>query len=198
MAHENSKYTIMKAALRLFMEKGYAGTGVTEIVQRAGITKPVLYYFFRSKEGLFAAILETYYTELLGRITDAAAYEAHPAEYDRDVFPVLCAVAQAYFGFAQEYSDFYLLSLSMTYAHPDAQMTERIKEYQIRERLILKNMFASMSAYHGNMKRKEELLAVNYLALIHSAVGLWHNGHYPLDRQRAEQTVKLFMHGIFS
>jgi AcrR family transcriptional regulator len=48
----------MEASIALFAEKGYAGTSVREIVQRAGVTKPVLYYYYGSKEGTFRAVLE--------------------------------------------------------------------------------------------------------------------------------------------
>lgn len=50
--------TLFLAGINLFAEKGYAGTSVREIVARAGVTKPVLYYYFQSKEGLFQAILD--------------------------------------------------------------------------------------------------------------------------------------------
>ncbi len=49
---------LLETATALFAEKGYAGTSVREIVDRAGVSKPVLYYYFKSKEGLFYAILE--------------------------------------------------------------------------------------------------------------------------------------------
>ena len=44
---------LLKSATALFARKGYAATTVREIVEAAGVTKPVLYYYFRSKEGLF-------------------------------------------------------------------------------------------------------------------------------------------------
>ena len=44
---------LLQAALDLFTEKGYASTSVREIVDAAGVTKPVLYYYFKSKEGIY-------------------------------------------------------------------------------------------------------------------------------------------------
>lgn len=44
---------ILKVAASLFARKGYAATTVREIVEAAGVTKPALYYHFRSKERLF-------------------------------------------------------------------------------------------------------------------------------------------------
>jgi AcrR family transcriptional regulator len=57
--HENnSRERLLETATELFAEKGYAATSVREIVERAGVSKPVLYYYFKSKEGLFYAILD--------------------------------------------------------------------------------------------------------------------------------------------
>ncbi len=49
---------LIQAGTALFARKGYAATSVREIVARAGITKPVLYYHFKNKEGLFRAIMD--------------------------------------------------------------------------------------------------------------------------------------------
>ena len=50
---------IMEAAISLFAEKGFYATSVREIVGRAGVTKPTLYYYFANKDALGQAILET-------------------------------------------------------------------------------------------------------------------------------------------
>ena len=49
---------IITAATRLFAEKGYAGTSTAEIVSAAGVTKPMVYYYFGDKEGLFRAVMD--------------------------------------------------------------------------------------------------------------------------------------------
>ena len=54
----NAREKLLETAIRIFAEKGYAGTSVREIVEQAGVSKPVLYYYFKSKEGLFLAILD--------------------------------------------------------------------------------------------------------------------------------------------
>lgn len=57
-AQLNSRERLLETAIGLFAEKGYAGTSVREIVNHAGVSKPVLYYYFKSKEGLFLDILD--------------------------------------------------------------------------------------------------------------------------------------------
>lgn len=54
----DARERLCRAACELFAEKGYAATSVREIVARAKVTKPVLYYYFRNKEGIFAGMLE--------------------------------------------------------------------------------------------------------------------------------------------
>ena len=58
-SQNDAKFRIIEAAIGLFARKGYASTSVQEIVTTAGLTKPVLYYYFKNKEGLFRKILDT-------------------------------------------------------------------------------------------------------------------------------------------
>jgi AcrR family transcriptional regulator len=49
---------ILQKALELFSDRGYDATSVREICEAAGITKPTLYHFYGSKEGVYRAIVE--------------------------------------------------------------------------------------------------------------------------------------------
>ncbi len=48
---------MLLAAMGLFSRKGYATTTVREIVMEAGVTKPVLYYYFGNKEGIYRQLM---------------------------------------------------------------------------------------------------------------------------------------------
>lgn len=50
------KAIFMRAAEKLFMEKGYENTSIEDIVKEAGITKRTLYQYFQNKEDLYYAI----------------------------------------------------------------------------------------------------------------------------------------------
>jgi AcrR family transcriptional regulator len=54
---KSARNGILNAAVALFAQKGYAGSSIREICQEAGITKPVLYYHFRSKEHLYRELM---------------------------------------------------------------------------------------------------------------------------------------------
>lgn len=49
---------ILRSALKHFAECGYAGASVQAIVDTARVTKPTLYYYFKSKAGLFQALID--------------------------------------------------------------------------------------------------------------------------------------------
>jgi len=49
---------ILSTALDLFAIRGYDATSVREICEAAGITKPTLYHFFGSKDGVLQALVQ--------------------------------------------------------------------------------------------------------------------------------------------
>jgi len=53
MEDNNMEQRILDAATDVFLEKGYAGTNMTLIAQAAGIGRPALYYYFRTKDKIF-------------------------------------------------------------------------------------------------------------------------------------------------
>lgn len=49
---------ILDVAYEAFAEKGYRGTSLADVANRIGVTRPALYYHFKSKEDLFKAVYE--------------------------------------------------------------------------------------------------------------------------------------------
>ena len=66
-AAETSKKAILDAAEALFAEKGYDGTSLQEICDRAGVTRGLPNYFFGSKEELYRSVLERTFALTLTR-----------------------------------------------------------------------------------------------------------------------------------
>jgi AcrR family transcriptional regulator len=56
---------VLQAALRLFWEKGYEGTSLSDLMAATGLTKSSLYKAFGSKEGLFWRVIERYQRDFL-------------------------------------------------------------------------------------------------------------------------------------
>lgn len=51
---------ITRAALAAFAEKGFAATRVTDVAKRAGVSKGLLYLYFKTKEELFKAVIKSF------------------------------------------------------------------------------------------------------------------------------------------
>jgi len=54
---------IFEVATEIFSEKGFEGARVDEIAARAKINKAMIYYYFKSKENLFAEIVKNFFRE---------------------------------------------------------------------------------------------------------------------------------------
>jgi AcrR family transcriptional regulator len=59
---------LARVAAKLFAARGYDATSVREIVEAAGVAKPTLYYYFRSKEGLAQALLSVPLSNLVATL----------------------------------------------------------------------------------------------------------------------------------
>lgn len=105
----DNRQLIMEKALELFCARGYDAVGVQEIAEQSGITKPTLYYYFGSKQGLMETILEEN-SRILEEMLEKAVEEPG------DVPQVLYRVARAYFDFAGSHWQFYLFMLSQFYS----------------------------------------------------------------------------------
>ncbi|HBG05562.1 MAG: TetR family transcriptional regulator [Geobacteraceae bacterium GWC2_58_44] len=71
---------LLTAALTLFNEKGYAAASVREIVEAAGVTKPVLYYYFGNKEGIYLELMQNSYGTFESLAARSVSVEASAQE----------------------------------------------------------------------------------------------------------------------
>ena len=62
---------ILSTALDLFAVRGYDATAVREICEAAGITKPTLYHFFGSKDGVLQALVQSGFQQYRALVTAA-------------------------------------------------------------------------------------------------------------------------------
>ena len=62
---------IQEAALTEFLDKGFLGASLRQIVKNAGMTTGAFYGYFSSKEALFASIVEPHAKALMGKFMEA-------------------------------------------------------------------------------------------------------------------------------
>ena len=77
LKHElNTREKILNAAKREFLEKGFAGTNVRAVAQRAGVTTGALYNLFKNKDGIFEALVGGVFNEFLNILAYNDVFEA--------------------------------------------------------------------------------------------------------------------------
>mgnify|MGYP003638158622 CR=1 FL=1 len=103
---------LLNSALRLFSQQGYEGTSIREIIEGAGVTRPVLYYYFENKEDLFRRLFETKFSELIERI-DAAASR------DETAVQRLKGIIASAFELGEESSESVRLILQVLFSPPE-------------------------------------------------------------------------------
>lgn len=67
--HDDTRSRVLDVAMELISEKGYAATSTREVCERIGFTKAALYYHFKAKDDLLAALVQP----LLDAMSDLTA-----------------------------------------------------------------------------------------------------------------------------
>jgi TetR/AcrR family transcriptional regulator len=75
---ERNEARILIAAEAVFAKKGFSGASTAEIARKAKVPKPNLHYYFRTKQQLYAAVLDRILEIWLGALDDIRP-EAEPA-----------------------------------------------------------------------------------------------------------------------
>jgi len=66
---EDRPKEITAAALAAFAERGYAATRVDDVAKRAGVSKGLLYLYFKTKEDLFKAVIRSFVVPRIDALT---------------------------------------------------------------------------------------------------------------------------------
>jgi len=193
------KQTILTRALELFSAKGYEGVPVSELAEAAGITKPTLYYYFKSKEGLFDAVSQINYEQLNKLIAQSAVYIPKPKNYEEDIILTLSKTAGAYFKFAKTNEAFYRIMLANLSMPSSSTVFKIVEKYHFTQYEIIDTMFRDMAKAHGNLKGKNKTFTWSFLGIINSYISLSFSGNgQTLNDKTIRELVHQFMHGIFA
>lgn len=72
---EERRAEIVDAAAELFIDKGFEQTAVSDIVKRIGVAQGTFYYYFKTKEDVFLAIVDHHNDQLFHELTRIAGRE---------------------------------------------------------------------------------------------------------------------------
>jgi len=185
----NARERLLDTATVLFAEKGYAGASVREIVEKAGVSKPVLYYYFKSKEGLFYAILEWaagVQQNILNEI-----FEARGTVLERFIF----LYRRVYEGI-QQYKSLYIMIHGLIYGPPQGVPEYDFASYQRHMLDAVKRIYVEgVSA--GEIRQVDaEEVAFLVLGLMDFSLNMDMVLPELADSQRPERLLRLAFQGL--
>lgn len=164
---------IERSATELFASRGYAATTVDEITRAAGVTKPMLYRHFESKQELCIGLLERYRDELVS----APLARFDPGAADRREH--LTAMIGAWLDHAR--ANPAATRLLFTPIVGDAEVGAAQRELYERQRATQAALLREFAPPLGD-EEVEPMAEMTRSAL--AALGLWWLDHPDADRER--------------
>ena len=188
----SAKAVVLESAIQEFAQKGYSGTSVQDILKATGLSKPTLYYHFKSKAGLFRAIMDFAYDECLSRMQDRAA------KAEGGVKEKLTAITMAMFEFAEKRPQLLRLVFSTNFAAPEEIPAECVDKEKRR-----RNFDFVKDIVEESVKARELDGSFSAVELAHGLYGaISHHvrlhllcGEGKLNARVAAPLVDLFLHG---
>lgn len=188
----DTRQQILRAALRHFAHSGYAGASVQAIVDEAKVTKPVLYYHFDSKEGLYRALIDWAAEERLRRTQEAAARGKTLAEKYTQILA-------ATFEFVRQNRELTRLSLGTLFAAKGEVPNQDHCMCKGRQVFDIMADLAESARRNGDLKRefsaKELTMGVYGMMNFHVMMNLVVPDEVPLGPKLAARIVNLFLSG---
>jgi AcrR family transcriptional regulator len=165
----------------LFAERGFAKASMEELARRAGVTKPVIYELFGSKEGLFEACLEGLALRLAESIAAAARAEGDPEGRLR-------AGGLAFLTFAAENR----VAYELLYEGRFSDAAVRVRR---RQAALILELMREIAA--DDVDPRELEVAANAVNSAYEGVAHWMWDHPEMDvEELADWTVELLLPGL--
>ena len=191
----NNREIILENALHLFYLKGYDAVSVQEIVELSNITKPTLYYYFKSKSGLLQCLLE----EKVNTFNKELWNEAH---FDGDLIATLTRIAKLYLRVASHQKELFFFMNTLSYSSRESEMYQAVCPYIKNQFAAVHSVFDKASYQLGNMSGRQEQFAVSFIGILTQYSLYYYETDKNVEELYNDHTAYLlvhqFMHGIYS
>jgi AcrR family transcriptional regulator len=124
---------ILETAGRLFFTRGYAQTGINQLIDESRVAKRTFYRHFESKEALGVAYLDRGAAQWLAGLSRAASPAGTPLERVRALFGFLESFARE-----TEFRGCGMLNMAAEFADAGHPVRARVREHKARQRELLR------------------------------------------------------------
>ena len=172
-APRSKREIILDAALELFVERGFHGTAVPALAQKAGVGAGTIYRYFENKEALVNELYRTCKSAIAGHVIGALSTDLAPREM---------------------FSRFWRSAVAWAEENPRAfaflELHHHASYLDVESRAVEERAYALCNSLLSLMKDRKAvkdtdpgvLMMVVYGALIGFIRGAW-EGRYPLDEE---------------
>lgn len=122
---ENRKNAILKAARKLFFDKGFRQITVENIAKKAELSKGSIYLYFNSKEEIYSQILLNDIDKFHERVADIL-------EHSSSAFDALIRLAEIYVDFFLNDRELFRILMNFMLHNDDMNLPEDINDHLIK------------------------------------------------------------------
>ncbi len=169
---------LLRVAQEMFVTHGYHATGMDEIAERAGVTKPVLYQHFPSKLELYLALVDDAAASLVTAVH--AALASTPDNKQR-----VRATIEAYFGFVEHESGAFRLIFESDLTSEPA-VRERVDQVNLKCARAVSPLIAADT---GLADGEAMMLAIGAVGMAQVAARYWLDGQIDIPRAEAARLI---------
>jgi AcrR family transcriptional regulator len=177
MTASERREVIELTATELFAERGYRGASMEEIARRSGVSPPVLYDHFESKQELHKRLLERHFAELRAVWREHMLRDDPPEERIARGF-------DAWFAYVQTHPYAWRMLFRDTTGDPEVQAIH--SEVAARSRAMLLPLLAREQGMENVPGTADELLDMGWevLRAVLQGLALWWYEHQHVPRER--------------
>jgi AcrR family transcriptional regulator len=173
LTREERREVIERAATEVFAERGFDGAGMDLIASRSGVSVPVVYDHFASKDDLYRRLLERQRDDLV-----AFWAQRLPLPGGRDRFDALKALVDAYYAYVEAHPFAYRMYFRDT-THRDIQ-----QQGNVMLATLLKTVPGFEDADEATLQMSTEVLRTGLIGL-----ALWWQEHPEVERDQVVQAA---------
>jgi AcrR family transcriptional regulator len=159
--YDKKRQGILSQSALLFAEHGFTGTSITMIAEACGVSKALMYHYYRSKDAVLFDLLEDHLQNLVA-VVEAAAQT--PGEAKEKLFAISAALLEAYRGADAEHQ----VQISSLKLLPPAQQ-EILKEMERRLVAIVSDAIADAIPHAAKKRHLLKPLTMSLFGMLN-----WH------------------------
>ncbi|HXJ65569.1 MAG TPA: TetR/AcrR family transcriptional regulator [Actinomycetota bacterium] len=178
---------LLAVARRVFGRSGFHGVSMDEVAKEAGVTKPILYDHFNSKEELYIALLDADASSLEERVRSALQARTGNRERIERSF-------QAYFDFVDEHAGGFRLLMQET---TGGEEMFRSKVQEVRDQIVSDVGDLIVRESHGKIERRDaDTVSLALVGMVETVAQRDPGGNKAERRRSVETLVRLAWRGI--